>query len=111
MNMKVKTSKGRFGEIISQGEDVSKVRIGHKVYDIANKELMFENLAKPIQVIYSDITTDFKEQKEIIYLEKGVLLFDRNNPLSNNIHDVDLDKLKKTFPEVVKPIIINIKLS
>jgi len=89
---KVITSKGRFGIIESVSDKYAHVRMGNKVYEIYQAELLHVLSARGIEIeYYKDfINTYDSPLKEIIYVSKHIVLYDFNNP----INDVVLNECK-----------------
>lgn len=84
---KVITSRGRFGIVIETKDDTTYViKMGSKLYDIAKDEVIPAQDTINVEVVY--LNSDFKEDKIILFLHRQLLVFNFQDPISNNAYDI-----------------------
>lgn len=94
---KVITSRGRFGIVIEVNNDIAVVKMGKSLYDIYINELLLVNNAKAVEVefYYDAVSMYSSAEKDIIYIDKKVCMYDYSNPLDNQVLTIIKQKLSK----------------
>lgn len=108
---RVITSKGRFGIITSIEGKYAHVKMGNKIHEIYQAELLPMLGSRGVEVeFYKDFINTFSiPDKEIVYIPKNIVAYDFSNPMTNNILDECKLKLIKRI-NYANIIIIKLKL-
>lgn len=100
VDMRVITSKGRFGIITGFKDDrTAIVRFGDKLYDIFKEELLKASDSTQLEVYYTNNLSNVELDKTIIHIHKRTAIFDISNPLESKAYKECKRLLNTRYPK------------